>query len=62
MDGIWVIQQGAEVLVKRLEFLADGTVRVISDKVAYAVQVLDLKEEQPDFRLVARVVWSPRLF
>jgi phage repressor protein C with HTH and peptisase S24 domain len=60
-DGIWVIQQGAGVLVKRLQFLAGGTVRVISDNAAYAVQVLNLKEEQPDFRLVGRVVWTPKL-
>lgn len=61
VDGIWVIQQGAGVLVKRLQCLAGGTVRVISDNAAYAVQVLNRKEEQPDFRLVGRVVWSPRL-
>jgi phage repressor protein C with HTH and peptisase S24 domain len=61
VDGIWVIQQASGVLVKRLQFLAGGTVRVISDNQAYREQVLDLKEEYPDFRLVGQVVWSPRL-
>ena len=60
-DGIWVVQQGAGVLIKRLQFLAGGKVRVISDNQAYAVQELNLGEEQPDFRLVGRVVWIPKL-
>lgn len=62
VDGIWVIQQADGVLLKRLQFLADRTARVISDNPAYQEQRLDLKEEQPDFRLVGRVVWSPRVF
>jgi phage repressor protein C with HTH and peptisase S24 domain len=61
VDGIWVVQQSGGVLVKRLQFLAGGTVRVISDNPAYREQVLDLKVEQPDFRLVGRVVWTPKL-
>ena len=60
-DGIWVIRIGLGTFVKRLQFMLGGTVRVVSDNPAYQDQVLDLTEEQPDFQMIGRVVWSPRL-
>jgi len=60
-DGIWVIRIGHGTFVKRLQFMLGSTVRVVSDNPAYQDQVLDLTEEQPDFQMIGRVMWSPRL-
>ncbi len=56
-DGIYVINVGGRVMVKRLQFLLDGSIKVVSDNAAYEPQVV--KGDKGDgFWVVGRVVWS----
>ena len=61
-DGVWVVRIGNALLVKRLQVLPGGRIAVISDNPAYQPYEIDTTEEQPDFAIIGRVVWAPRLF
>lgn len=62
VDGVWVVRINETTLVKRIQQLPDGLLRVISDNPAYEAFTFDMKEEQPDFALIGRVVWAPRRY
>lgn len=59
-DGIYLVRTGDALLVKRLQFLPDGAMRVISDNPAYAPYAVSSDSEATDFRLIGRVVWAGR--
>ena len=48
------------LLVKRLQALPGGKVRVTSDNAAFDPWTLDLSEVGGDVAIVGRVVWSGR--
>jgi phage repressor protein C with HTH and peptisase S24 domain len=62
VDGLWVVRLGQTTLVKRVQSLPKNLLRVVSDNPAYQEFQMDMNEEQPDFELVGRVVWAPRVF
>lgn len=56
-DGIYVINVGGRVMVKRLQFLLDRSIKIVSDNPAYEPQVI--KDDKAEgFWVVGRVVWS----
>ena len=62
VDGVWVVRINETTLVKRIQQLPDGILRVISDNPSYEAFTFDMKEEQPDFALIGRVIWAPRQY
>jgi phage repressor protein C with HTH and peptisase S24 domain len=58
-DGIYVIQHGGHLLVKRIQSKLDGTIIVMSDNLKYQPQVLT-SEESKNLIVVGRVVWFGR--
>lgn len=62
VDGVWVVRIDDATLVKRIQHLPGGTLRVTSDNPSYEPFTFDMKEEQPDFALIGRVVWAPRKY
>ena len=60
-DGIYLLRTGEALLVKRLQFLPDGTVRVISDNPAYEPFSVSLAEDT-DLKIIGRVVWAGKKF
>lgn len=61
-DGIYLIRLGDALLVKRLQFLPDSEVRVISDNPAYDPFGVRPSDADTDFRIIGRVVWAGRKF
>jgi len=61
-DGIYVLRMGEALLVKRLQFLPDGVLRVCSDNEAYAPFTTNLREESEGLEIIGRVVWAGRKF
>lgn len=56
-DGIYLVRSGEALLVKRLQFLPDGALCVISDNGAYSPYTVRPDNEATDFRIIGRVVW-----
>lgn len=56
-DGVYVINMAGRVMVKRLQFLVDGAVEVVSDNPRYKPQVVKPTGDE-QFWIVGRVVWS----
>lgn len=56
-NAIYVLNVDGRLLVKRLAFRLDGTIRVLSDNPKYEAEVVK-REDAEAFRLVGRVVWS----
>lgn len=61
-DGIYLVRAGDALLVKRLQFLPNGDVRVISDNQAYEPFTVRPESEHTDFKIIGRVVWAGRKF
>lgn len=61
-DGIFVIRMGEALLVKRLQFLPEGELRVSSDNPAYRSFAVNLRTPGEDFQIIGRVVWAGRRF
>lgn len=61
-DGIYLVRVGEALLVKRIQFLPGGEVRVISDNQAYAPFSVNPETESTNFKIVGRVVWAGRKF
>jgi phage repressor protein C with HTH and peptisase S24 domain len=59
-EGIYILRMGDMLLVKRLQALPGGKVRVISDNPIFEAWVLDLAEMGSEVSIVGRVVWSGR--
>jgi len=58
-DAIYVISVNDSLLVKRIQTMLDGTVKIKSDNPIYDNQTLK-KEELSDLRVLGRVVWFGR--
>lgn len=56
-NAIYVLNVEGRILVKRLQFLMDGSIEVISDNPKYKTEVVKATGIEP-FRIVGRVVWS----
>ncbi len=61
-DGIYLSRSTDVLLVKRLQFLPDGNIRVISDNPAYEPFTVYPAESDIDFKIIGRVVWAGRKF
>ena len=61
-DGIYLMRSGDALLVKRLQFLPDGEIRVISDNPAYEPFTVHPSDGESDFNIVGRIVWAGRKF
>ncbi len=61
-DGIYLVRSGEALLVKRLQFLPDGKLRVISDNSAYEPFTVDHRESDGGFKILGRVVWAGKKF
>jgi phage repressor protein C with HTH and peptisase S24 domain len=61
-DGIYLMRSGDALLVKRLQFLPDGEVRVISDNPAYEPFSVHPSADGSDFNIIGRVVWAGKKF
>lgn len=61
-DGIYLVRVGEALLVKRLQFLPGGEVRVTSDNQAYEPFTVSPETENNNFKIIGRVVWAGRKF
>ena len=59
-EGIYIMRVGEMLLVKRLQAMPGGKIRVTSDNPAFDPWTLDLEEFGSDVKVVGRVVWSGR--
>ena len=59
-DGIYLVRFGDALLVKRLQFLPDSSIRVISDNPAY--EPFSVSPASQEFIIIGRVVWAGRKF
>ena len=51
-NGIYAIQYGGQILIKRLQFKMDGTILIISDNDKYDKEVFNPKENQLPFQVL----------
>jgi len=54
--GIYALQLDGQLLVKRLQFLMDGTVKIMSDNDRYQTEIYNPKESQVPFQVLGRKV------
>lgn len=59
-EGIYILRLGEMLLVKRLQALPGGMVRVVSDNPAFAPWEISLEKIGSDMAIIGRVVWSGR--
>lgn len=59
-EGIYILRVGDMLLVKRLQALPGGQVRVISDNPAFAPWEISIDKIGADMAILGRVVWSGR--
>lgn len=59
-EGIYILRLGEMLLVKRLQALPGGLVRVVSDNPAFAPWEISLEKIGSDMAILGRVVWSGR--
>ena len=57
-NGIYAIQYGGQILIKRLQFKMDGTILIISDNDKYDKEVFNPKENQLPFQVLGIKVLS----
>lgn len=57
-DGIYAIQFGGQILIKRLQFKMDGTVLIISDNQKYQSETFNPSESQLPFQVLGIKVLS----
>jgi transcriptional regulator with XRE-family HTH domain len=56
-DGLYVLNRGGELFVKRLHFrMTDGSIAIISDNPRYKEEIIEEKEQQRHFHVVGKVV------
>ncbi|MDC7250560.1 MAG: S24 family peptidase [Sphaerochaetaceae bacterium] len=58
INGIYAIQYGGQMLIKRLQFKLDGTILIISDNEKYEKEIYDPKENQMTFEILGMKVLS----
>lgn len=59
-DGIYVLRTDGALLVKRLQRLPGGVLRVTSDNTAYEPFNISTTQLAEDFAIIGRVVWAGR--
>jgi len=59
-EGIYIVRVGDMLLVKRLQALPGGKVKVTSDNPAFESWTINLADPGADVVIVGRVVWSGR--
>jgi phage repressor protein C with HTH and peptisase S24 domain len=59
-EGIYILRVGEMLLVKRLQALPGGQVKVTSDNAAFDAWTINLADQGADVIIVGRVVWSGR--
>ena len=57
-NGIYAIQYGGQILIKRLQFKMDGTILIISDNDKYDKEVFNPKENQLPFQVLGIKILS----
>ena len=57
-NGIYAIQYGGQILIKRLQFKMDGTILIISDNEKYDKEVFNPNENQLPFKVLGIKVLS----
>ena len=57
-SGIYAIQYGGQILIKRLQFKMDGTILIISDNDKYDKEVFNPKENQLPFQVLGIKILS----
>jgi phage repressor protein C with HTH and peptisase S24 domain len=58
-DGIYVIRMDGSLIVKGLQVIPNGIIKVISDNKDYQTYEINKKDfESGDYELIGRVVWS----
>jgi len=58
-DGIYVIRMDGSLIVKRLQVIPNGVIKVISDNKDYQTYEINKKDfESGDYELIGSVVWS----
>lgn len=57
-NGIYAIQYGGQILIKRLQFKMDGTILIISDNDKYDKEVFNPKENQLPFEVLGIKILS----
>ena len=57
-NGIYAIQYGGQILIKRLQFKMDGTILIISDNDKYDKELFNPKENQLPFQVLGLKVLS----
>ena len=57
-NGIYAIQYGGQILIKRLQFKMDGTILIISDNDKYDKEVFNPNENQLPFQVLGLKVLS----
>ncbi|PLY06237.1 MAG: hypothetical protein C0625_10485 [Arcobacter sp.] len=57
-NGIYAIQYGGQILIKRLQFKMDGTILIISDNEKYESETYDPKENQLPFQIIGLKILS----
>lgn len=58
INGIYAIQYGGQILIKRLQFKMDGTILIISDNDKYDKEVFNPKENQLPFQVLGIKILS----
>jgi phage repressor protein C with HTH and peptisase S24 domain len=58
VNGIYAIQYGGQILIKRLQFKMDGTVLIISDNQKYESETFNPEENQMPFHVLGIKVLS----
>jgi phage repressor protein C with HTH and peptisase S24 domain len=59
-DGIFLLRLDSTLLVKRLQRLPGGKLKVASDNPAYEPFVVSMEDDSQDLAIVGRIVWSGR--
>ena len=57
-NGIYAIQYGGQILIKRLQFKMDGTILIISDNDKYDKEVFNPNENQLPFQVIGIKILS----
>ena len=57
-NGIYAIQYGGQILIKRLQFKMDGTILIISDNDKYDKELINPKENQLPFQVLGIKILS----
>jgi phage repressor protein C with HTH and peptisase S24 domain len=60
--GIFLLQLDSRILVKRLQYIANKTLRLLSDNSRYESFSIDYKSKSSGLSVMGRVVWSGHKF